>query len=282
MTDIVIGPFSFPATLLLLFAAMIVALAVGNRLARGEANAVERSLWLVAGLMVLGARAVFVLRYQEFYLQEPLRMLDIRDGGFAPAGGLGAAIAAGAWLAWKQVARRKALLAALAAGCVVWGGGTLALSLAARQQALPELELAALDGGTLRLADLRGRPVVINLWASWCPPCRREMPVLAQAQQAHPGVAFVFANQGEPQATVTGYLGGERLSLRNVVLDHAGALAQATGSHGLPTTLFYDARGKLVERRMGELSAATLAQRLELLRGDVAAADAAAAAKEAP
>lgn len=73
------------------------------------------------------------------------------------------------------------------------------------------------------------------------------MPVLMQAQRSRPDVTFVFANQGETAATVRSYLAAHHIALDNV----------------LPTTLFFSADGKLVERHLGELSAATLAQWLE-------------------
>lgn len=252
--------------MLLLFGGIMAALAVGNGLAKGERAGVERSLWLAIGSMLLAARAGFVFRYREFYLDEPLRMFDIRDGGFMVAAGLAAGLAAGIWIAWRQASRRRALLAALAAGWLVWGVGSTVLSMQQSRQALPQATLATLDGGSLRLASMLGKPLVVNLWASWCPPCRREMPVLAKAQREHPEIVFVFANQGEPANAVESYLAAEGLVLHNVLLDAATVLARETGSPGLPTTLFFDARGELVERRVGELSAATLAQRLETLR----------------
>jgi thiol-disulfide isomerase/thioredoxin len=113
---------------------------------------------------------------------------------------------------------------------------------------------------------MSGKPLVLNLWASWCPPCRREMPVLAKAQAEHSDVTFVFANQGEGADAVKTYLAAQHLSLHNVVLDGTTVLACRTGSAGLPTTLFFNARGELVDRRMGELSPATLAQGLASLR----------------
>jgi thiol-disulfide isomerase/thioredoxin len=266
MTDIAIGPLSIPGPMLLLFGAIIAALAAGNQFAAGERANVERSLWLVIGLALLAARIGFVLRYRELYLGEPLRILDVRDGGFAPVAGFAAGIAISAWIAWRRAALRKPLLVVLTVGCAVWVGGSAALSVPGRPQLLPDITLTALDGSAVRLASLRGKPMVVNLWASWCPPCRREMPMLAKAQSQAHETEFVFANQGEQAAAVAAYLSANGLPLHNVLLDSTGVLAQATGARGLPTTLFFNASGKLVERRTGELSAATLAQRLDILR----------------
>ena len=88
--------------------------------------------------------------------------------------------------------------------------------------------------------------MVVNLWASWCPPCRREMPVLAAAQKQQPWASFVFANQGESNATVQRYLSDSQLDLVNVTLDRDTRLGFVAGSMALPITLFYDAQGQLV------------------------------------
>jgi len=266
MTDIVLGGLPIPGRLLLLFGSVFLALALGNRLAPGGRSAVERSIWLVVALMLVVARIAFVSRYHDIYMQEPLRILDVRDGGFRPAAGLAAGAATTLWLAWRRAGRRAALLAALACGGILWVAGNAGLSAAARGQALPHVTLASADGNAVTLDAMLGKPVVVNLWTSWCPPCRREMPVLARAQADHPEVAFVFANQGETAAAVTAYLAGEGLRLDNVLLDGAMTLSRQTASPGLPTTLFFDARGRLVDRRMGELSPATLAERLDMVR----------------
>jgi thiol-disulfide isomerase/thioredoxin len=266
MTDIALGGLPIPASLLLLFGSIFAALTLGNRLAKEDRSAVERLIWLVVVLMLLAARIAFVASYRDVYMEEPLRVLDVRDGGFRPAVGLAAGVAAAAWIAWSQAARRKPLLAALAAGCAVWLAGGAALSTAAHRQTLPIATLTTLDGSPVKLQSMLGKPVIMNLWTSWCPPCRREMPVLAKAQADHPEVTFVFANQGETEAAVRAYLAREGLRLDNLLLDDATALSRATASPGLPTTLFFDARGKLVDRRMGELSPATLEERLDLLR----------------
>lgn len=264
--DSVLGRLPFPAPMLLLFGSIFAALALGNRLAKGERATVERSIWLLIGLTLLAARAGFVFRYRDFYLGDPLRILDIRDGGFRPAVGIAAGIVAGIWSVWRQANQRTPVLAALAVGCAVWGVGSAVLAMSRQGQAVPDAALATLDGGSVRLRSMLGKPMVVNLWATWCPPCRREMPVLARAQAEHPGVTFVFVNQGEQGEAVKTYLAAQQLAVHNVLLDGTTVLARATGSGGLPTTLFFDARGKLVDRRLGELSPATLAQGLESLR----------------
>lgn len=104
---------------------------------------------------------------------------------------------------------------------------------------------------------------MVNLWATWCPPCVREMPVLQKAQADHPGVNFVFVNQGESADKVAAWLVARKLSLRNVLLDGQGQIGAAFKQRALPTTLFFNAKGQLVSMRVGELSAATLTERLQ-------------------
>lgn len=110
-----------------------------------------------------------------------------------------------------------------------------------------------------------GKPVVLNLWASWCPPCLREMPLLQQAQQQYTGVRFLFANQGEDEVLVRQFFRSQPLRLQHVLLDPGGALGREYGSVALPTTLFFDARGRLQTVHLGELSEATLASKLQQL-----------------
>ena len=124
-----------------------------------------------------------------------------------------------------------------------------------------------MDGTTVPLHSFSGRPLVINLWATWCPPCRREMPALMRAQQDNPDVEFVFVNQGESAETVRRFLAAEGLKIRNIVIDPARQLSDRTGSPGYPTTLFYDAAGKLRLRHVGELSQATVTEKIEALTG---------------
>lgn len=265
MTEISIGPLAMPTALVVTFAAIMLGSALGNRIARTEGVQIERLLWLVIGIAVVAARAAYVSQYSSHYVAEPWRLLDVRDGGFRPAAGVAAALIAGAWLAGRRPAQRKAVLAGVVAGALLWVAGTVTFTLYPSSGRLPDLTLTDLTGKTVPLSTFAGKPVVVNLWASWCPPCRREMPVLERAQRTTSGVAFVFANQGESAEAVSAYLKAESLVLKNMLLDTSGSVAAAAHAPGLPTTLFFDAAGNLVDRRIGELSPATLAQRLERL-----------------
>ena len=92
------------------------------------------------------------------------------------------------------------------------------------------------------------------------------MPVLAAAQKQETRVNFIYVNQGEDAATAQQYMSQGQLNLANVLLDSGAEFGRAVGSAGLPTTLFYDASGRLVDTHLGELSAASLASKLARLR----------------
>ncbi len=261
-----IGPVSFSGGLLTTFVAVIAMLVVGNRIGRLHKIDMERRLWIVIGVAVLAARATYVVRFADYYLASPLSILSIRDGGFSLPAGVIAAAACAAFLGWRSRAHRRPLLLAASTGGAVFALSMLA-GLAWPQDGakLPQLTLNRLEGGSLPMSALAGKPVVLNLWASWCGPCRREMPVLRQAQLDHPEITFVFVNQGEVPEAVRNYLATEKINLANVVFDPGTSMAAMLKAKGLPTTFFFDQNGTLLTRRMGEVSAATLAEQLAAL-----------------
>lgn len=263
MSGLILGPFSFSAGLLTTFAAIFAVLFIGKRLARPRGAEIETSLWVIIAVALLAARVAYVFIYVRLYAGNPLSALDVRDGGFNLSAGMCAGLATAALLAWRRRDQRAPLLAGAGAGAGVFGLVALAaLAMPAPTVRLPQMTLARLEGGTLPLASLAGKPVVINLWASWCGPCRREMPVMRQAQLDNPNVTFIFVNQGETPAQIGAYLSEQRIALDNIVLDARPGLARVLGSKALPATFFFDSKGVLTDRRVGELSAATLAERL--------------------
>lgn len=270
MLSIPLGPLALPVAPLLLLASLWLASFVASRLAR-RAGLPEAAADAVfhASLAGLGAaRLVHLALNAHAYAASPLSVLDLRDGGWhGPAG-----VAAGAaWLAWRAL-RAPGLRGPLAAGALAavaaWTLGAAATGRHDRP-ALPALAVVDLETGrhTTLAEAAAGRPAVVNLWASWCGPCREEMPVLAAAQQREPGIAFLFVNQGEPPQAVRAYLSRLGLPLRDVLLDAGSGLGPAVGSRGLPTTLFHDAQGRRVDAHFGVLNGPALEARLKALRG---------------
>lgn len=264
MGSVNIGLVAFHINFLLLLGAMLIGSFVAKRIGRPRNIDVEPLLWRVFIASLVAARLVFVIAYFDMYKSAPWSILNILDGGFSPAAGILAAATGIIGYAWHVREGRRTLLLSALTGGVAWAVGVVvAAAVFAVPVQMPQAELLRLDGSSVQFGSLTGKPMVVNLWATWCPPCIREMPVLRNAQKNSPDVVFVFANQGESADVIQKFLDREGLILDNVLLDSRLELSSQTNSQGLPTTLFFDAKGALVDRRIGELSAATLAQRIE-------------------
>jgi len=240
MLSINIGPFNLAMGHLVLILAFLIALVVGAIAGRRYRAPVAGPLTDILLAALVSARVSFVIRYFDQYRDSPLGMLDIRDGGFDVVAGIVGALVMTAFVLWRRQAVRIPLGQAVVAGAMVWGvtNGLLAL-IEGQNRSLPEVTVTDSRGADISLSGIgTGQPRVINLWATWCPPCVREMPVLQEAQENFPDVAFIFVNQGEGAGTIEAFLQEQSLTLDNSIRDVAGELARAVGSHGLPTTLF--------------------------------------------
>ncbi|SFU91627.1 TlpA disulfide reductase family protein [Halomonas korlensis] len=221
----------------------------------------EHARWF-NGLVIawlVGARLGHVALNLDAYTAAPLDILKIWQPGFH---GLWGMLAALIWTGW---ALRAHLLRLIGGAALVIGASTLWLVLVTLAplgggmpvQALPDLALENLDGERVELRSLRGERVVLNLWATWCPPCLREMPLLAEAD-SRDGVTVVVVNQGEDLLPVVRYLDEQGLSFRHALLDPKQRLMALLESPGLPTTMLFDTEGRPVERHVGELTRAQL------------------------
>ncbi|MDF0734270.1 TlpA disulfide reductase family protein [Pseudomonas entomophila] len=265
MLTVTLGPLTMALNHLLLLAALAIASLVGWRVARRGGESPESALFNLFLVGLLCARIGFVIEYWGMYRDDPLQVIDIRDGGFQLWGGLVGIVAAALWQGWRRPGLRRPLGWALFSGALFWGLGSLGSHLYSKGSELPDMSLRNAAGQSVALQAYRGKPLVINIWATWCPPCRREMPVLQKAQHEYPHVTFLFVNQGETPETVSTFLATTGLSLTHVLFDGTGQLAQRVGSMALPTTLFYNAEGQLVGSHLGELSRASLRSALEPL-----------------
>ncbi|QOC24050.1 TlpA family protein disulfide reductase [Wenzhouxiangella sp. AB-CW3] len=261
-----IGPLGFSLGTLLFLVAASLALAAGAWLGRRRELPVNNALFNLMFVSLVAARVVFVLRYWGSF-GGPLDMIDIRDRGFDPLGGLVAAAMVLAWMAWRERRQLLPVLMAGSTGLLAWGSAVgIAILVTGEVERLPEINAMSLAGEPVSLAALgpeQGRPLVLNVWATWCPPCRREMPVLEEAQRAHSDIAIVLLNQGEDHASVDYFLHTQGLELDYVLLDRDNLFSPLAGVRALPTTLFYDASGRLRRQHVGELSGATLSRHIE-------------------
>jgi len=118
---------------------------------------------------------------------------------------------------------------------------------------MPDLAFTDAKGAAVRLSSLKGRPVLVNLWATWCAPCVAELPALAHLASAQQGkVAFVAISQdlGEP-AKVKAFWAAKRLDALPLWLDPENTAAAQWQVGTLPTTLYYDAQGRELWRVTG-------------------------------
>ena len=230
----------------------------------------QRTAFLLLKIVMLGlvaARASYIYLHDERDAFSLWTALDVGDGGFHVFAGFAATAMATACYAWRDGATRHSLVLAVTSGFFIWGGGlNVFWLLRADQMALPKITLRTLDNRPAAVDDFIGTPIVVNLWASWCPPCRREMPLLASAQRRHPDTVFLFPNQGEPAQLVKHYLQTLMPEIRNVLLDPAGQFSIHVGSQALPLTLFFSDRGILLRKHVGELSEAELEQAIAELK----------------
>ena len=159
--------------------------------------------------------------------------------------------------------RKQGWIAALAACWVLGASGAVraadlpplstSLTMQAPQPA-PALKLKGLDGQIHDLAQLKGRVVLINFWATWCPPCRREMPSMERLSQALKGEAFsvLAVDVGEDPDTIDAFTSQLDATLGfPILLDTRSRAMQAWKVAGLPTTFLVDKQGRIVASAIG-------------------------------
>ncbi|MGH2358668.1 MAG: TlpA family protein disulfide reductase [Candidatus Limnocylindria bacterium] len=130
----------------------------------------------------------------------------------------------------------------------------------------PDFALADLDGNSVHLADLRGRPVIVNFWASWCVPCREEFPLLAQAAEEHAGDGLVIIGVAYDDTAGSARAFMEEFGAEwPAAMDPGGRVAQRYGIFGPPESFFIGRDGTVVARQIGLLRASDLDAKLALI-----------------
>ena len=254
-----LGPLVLPTGPLLLLVAWAVATLIAWLQRRQGRVDVGNMLTALLFIGILGARFGYILLHWSAYRGHFLDVLALNDGGYSAVAGLLTGVLVGAIWLWRRPVLRRPLLHSALAGVLIYLLGVGLMGLVKPTMAtLPDLLLSRLDGGSQSLSTLRGQPVILNLWASWCGPCRREMPRLVTAANHHHKVRIVLVNEGESASTVAKFLHQAHLSPPEVLLDPRQQLLRLAHSPGLPTTLFLDPSGRVTKVHIGELSAASL------------------------
>jgi cytochrome c biogenesis protein CcmG/thiol:disulfide interchange protein DsbE len=133
-------------------------------------------------------------------------------------------------------------------------------------QPAPDFALSDLEGNPVRLADLRGQPVIVNFWASWCGPCVDEFPLLREAQAAHAAdglvvVGIVFNDNSEAARAFMARMGASWPA----AMDPGHQVANSFGFRAPPESFFIDDAGVVRGRQIGQLTAADLERQLALI-----------------
>ena len=135
----------------------------------------------------------------------------------------------------------------------------------------PDFTLAVLSAHAgaatkMHLADLKGKPIVLNFWASWCDPCKHEAPLLQATWRStqSQGIIFLGVDFQDTRSDGLNFLQTHGITYPNVV-DETGSTAINYGLSGVPETFFIDRHGVIVSKVIGELTAQTLQRNLQLL-----------------
>lgn len=157
------------------------------------------------------------------------------------------------------------IIAAVAIGfLLILGYGLRARSGSRIGDPAPDFTLSLFDGGELSLADRRGAVVVVNFWASWCPPCRDEAPALERVWQEYEdrGVLFVGVSYKDVDSKATAYIEEFDITYPNGP-DPYGRIAVSYGITGVPETFLIDEYGRLVKHYVGPINESELRAVLE-------------------
>ena len=140
----------------------------------------------------------------------------------------------------------------------------------------PDFTMTDADGATLTLADFKGKPVLLNFWASWCGPCQSEMPDIQTAWKEHgTDVEFVIVNMtgmnGETEQSAKAFLAEAGYTFP-CYFDANNSAATAFGVSSIPQTYLINAEGNIIGAYMGAMDASVLAQGIDMLTGDISGA----------
>lgn len=257
MDAITLGPLILPISRIPGLVALIILLATSELLNKRYPG-LARWGWLTALAATLGSRLVYAAATPSAYLSEPWTLFYFWQPGFSVWGAiLSAALFTGFYL-YKRLPLMASGLTTLGVASLM-GLAILLLTPGNEftRESLPNQAFINLEGEEQRLTEFQGKPLIINMWATWCPPCRREMPMLQDFENDE-RVKLVMINQGESPVTVDHFLQSQNLNFSNLLLDLHQQAGRTFRAQGLPATVFYNAKGEQVDRHFGELSRAQI------------------------
>ena len=121
-------------------------------------------------------------------------------------------------------------------------------------KSVPSIEIKAPDGTMTKLSDMKGKPLLVNLWATWCIPCVKELPALDALAARNGAIQVVAVSEDmEGERVVAPFLAKRGLKTLKPYLDPTNALLLQLKEPGLPVTILYDSQGKEVWRMRGDL-----------------------------
>ncbi len=131
----------------------------------------------------------------------------------------------------------------------------------------PDFTLKTLDGQTVKLSDYRGKPVLVNFWATWCPPCRQEMPDLEKAYQKYKdqGMVFLGIDMQEDQGTVKNFVQQNGYHW-TFAIDADSRVADTYQASAIPTSYFVDKNGIIRDTQIGAITPSLLEAKLSKIR----------------
>ena len=286
-----LGPFLIPTRPLILALSLIFAVLYSHWWAgklQLDKNQVKRIAENTAWSGLLGARLGFVALNWSAYAAKPWTALYVWQPGYLYSAGL---LVGAGYMLWQVTktpielrgAFFRVLTGAYLAAGLVFISATLSTDLLKSPgipgtgDSAPDFKLINLSAETVQLSDLAGRAVVLNFWATWCPPCRREMPLLDELQKMYgdKGLSVIGLNINEASERVKSYVDSAKVSYPIWVdapsgtpgFDRTQDIFSSYGAVGLPTTLFIDREGVIQRIYVGELSRGFLQNQVENILG---------------
>jgi len=287
-----LGPFLIPTRPLILVLSLFFAIWFSNWLGGKfllDKNQVKHVAEYIAWSGLLGARLGFVVLNWNAYRAAPWTALYVWQPGYLYFSGV---LAGAAYALWQVIKKspelRRSFLTVLAGGYLAAGlvFTTAILSTEFLKQpgipgtgdSAPDFKLQNLSAETVQLSDLAGRAVILNFWATWCPPCRREMPLLDELQKAYgeKGLSVIGLDINESPELVKSYVNAVDVSYPIWVdappgtpgFDSTQEIFSRFGGVGLPSTLFIDRAGVIRRIYVGELSRGFLQYQAENILGN--------------